>query len=297
MTLAEACCREYEAEVNMRWRDLERSSNVEDRRGGGGRRGVPVKGAAGAVVLLVVMVAGYYGIDLTPMLSGTGLMESPAPTSEQYRPSAQEQELAEFVFRMLATTEKVWGSMVQGYKPPRLVLYTGTTHTACGAGQAETGPFYCPADNNVYIDLSFYNEMKSRMGGGGDFALGYVLAHEIGHHVQNQIGTAQKVREMQARVGKADANRLSVMMELQADCYAGVWGHAVDQAGILEAGDLAEALNTAAAIGDDRLQRQSTGRVMPDSFTHGTSQQRYAWFKRGFDSGDPRVCNTFENVR
>ncbi len=282
----------------MRWRNLERSSNVEDRRGsGGGRRGMPVRGAAGAVVMLVVMVAGYYGIDLTPMLSGTGLVEDPAPAASGYKPSAQEQELADFVSRILATTEKVWGARVNGYTPPRMVLFTGSTRTACGEGRAATGPFYCPADKTVYIDLSFYGEMQRRMGGGGDFALGYVLAHEVGHHVQNQVGTAGKVRELQARAGKADANRLSVMTELQADCYAGVWGHDVEQAGLLEAGDLAEALNTASAIGDDRLQRQSTGRVVPDSFTHGTSKQRYAWFKRGFDSGDPQLCNTFEAQR
>ena len=158
------------------------------------------------------------------------------------------------------------------------------------------GPFYCPADKNVYIDLSFYNDMERKLGGGGDFALGYVLAHEVGHHVQNELGIAQEVRNRQSGATRTEANRLSVMLELQADCFAGVWGRNMEAQGILEGGDLEEALNTASAIGDDRLQKQSMGRVVPDSFTHGTSAQRLAWFRRGYDSGDPGQCNTFQGI-
>ena len=165
--------------------------------------------------------------------------------------------------------------------------------TGCGTGQSVMGPFYCPADSTVYIDLSFYDEMKNKLGADGDFAQGYVIAHEVGHHVQKLLGIEPKVRQQQQHATQAEANRLSVKMELQADCFAGVWGHNMQQQDILETGDLQEALNAAEAIGDDRLQQQSQGRVVPDSFTHGTSKQRYTWFKRGFDSGDPAQCNTF----
>ena len=173
------------------------------------------------------------------------------------------------------------------------MLYKGTTQTACGYGQSAMGPFYCPGDQKVYVDLAFYNDMKRRMGGGGDFALGYVLAHEVGHHVQYLLGINQKVQQMMSRMSKTDANKLSVRMELQADCFAGVWGSYMKRDGVLEDGDLEKALRTASAIGDDRLQKQSTGRVVPDSFTHGTSEQRLAWFKKGYDSGNPNVCDTF----
>ncbi len=285
----------------MRWRNLDASRNVEDRRGmSGPRRGMALKGGAGTLVLLIVMVAGYYGIDLTPMLSGVGA-DAPVSAPARSAPTAQEQELAQFSSVALKTTEDTWGAVFRNsglaYKPARMVLFTGTTETACGYGQSAMGPFYCPADETLYLDLAFYNDMKSRMGGGGDFALGYVLAHEVGHHVQHLLGMDKQVRAAQSRTDKAGANRLSVMMELQADCYAGVWGHAIQQGGILEPGDLAEALNTASAIGDDRLQRQSSGRVVPDSFTHGTSRQRYDWFKRGYDSGDPGICDTFGGQR
>lgn len=281
----------------MRWQDRGESSNVEDRRGmrTGGR--IPVRGKGGALLLLVVIVAGFYGIDLTPLLTGGNIG---APAGIPYTPSEQDQELARFTAVALKTTEDTWGEVFRRsgktYPAPTLVLYSGATETACGYGQSAMGPFYCPADQNVYIDLSFYRDMESRLGGGGDFALGYVLAHEVGHHVQHLLGIAQEVRQRQSGASRAEANRLSVMLELQADCFAGVWGHSMEREGILESGDLEEALRTAAAIGDDRLQKQSTGRVVPDSFTHGTSRQRYAWFKRGFDSGDPNQCNTFKGI-
>ena len=288
----------------MRWQNRDSSSNVEDRRGessgGGFRGGIPIRGKGGIVVLIIVLVAGYYGIDLTPLLTGdTGSLQ-PQVTQQETRPakeSSEEAELARFTSVALKKTEDTWGEIFRKaggtYVPPKLVLYRGTTRTACGYGQSAMGPFYCPADRKVYIDLAFYEDMKKKLGGGGDFALGYVLAHEVGHHVQNLVGTSSKVTELESRASKVDANRLSVRLELQADCYAGVWGHYMQRDGILEAGDLEKALNTAAAIGDDRLQREATGRVVPDSFTHGTSEQRLTWFRRGFDTGKPGACNTF----
>ena len=201
---------------------------------------------------------------------------------------------------ILADTEDTWGAifkdMGRQYAQPKLVMYRGATRTACGTGQSVMGPFYCPADSTVYIDLSFYDEMQSKLGAGGDFAQGYVIAHEVGHHVQKLLGIESKVRQLQQNASQAEANRLSVKMELQADCFAGVWGYNMQKQDYMETGDLQEALNAAEAIGDDRLQQQSQGRVVPDSFTHGTSQQRYTWFKRGFDSGDPAQCNTFGNA-
>lgn len=198
---------------------------------------------------------------------------------------------------MLASTEDVWQTefkkLGKQYQQPKLVIYRNGTSTACGQGKAFMGPFYCPADNKIYIDLSFYNDMKTKLGAGGEFAQGYVVAHEIGHHVQHLLGIEQQVRKLQQGVSTKEANKLSVKLELQADCFAGVWGHNMDKEGILDDGDLQSALNAAQAIGDDRLQQQSQGRVIPDSFTHGTSQQRYFWFKKGFETGDINSCNTF----
>jgi predicted metalloprotease len=265
-----------------------------------------VTGKAGLLVMVVVMVAGYYGIDLTPLLTGqmevsSGQSQVPAQRSS-YQPSAQEQELAKLSSRVLKSTEEVWSAIFQksgqAYSYPKMVLYSGSTPTACGYGQSAMGPFYCPGDKKLYIDLSFYEDMKTKLGGGGDFALGYVLAHEVGHHVQNELGIASQVQRAQQQAGsKAQANKLSVRMELQADCLAGVWGHYMQRQGVLEAGDLEKALKTAAAIGDDRLQKMSTGRVVPDSFTHGTSERRLYWFKRGFDSGEAGKCDTFSTNR
>ncbi len=280
----------------MHWKDRQESQNVEDRRGRS-MGGLLLNGKMGIVVLIVVIIAGYYGIDLTPLLSSDAVVGS--TTSEPYVPTPQEEEMAKFTSVALKLTEDTWGEIFQKegqtYTPPKLVLYSGVTHTTYGYGQSAMGPFYCPGDETLYIDLSFYQDMKNKLGGGGDFAQGYVIAHEVGHHIQNLMGINQKVRQLQARASQTEANQLSVKMELQADCFAGVWGHAMQKEGILDPGDLETALRTAEAIGDDRLQKQSTGQVVPDSFTHGTSEQRYHWFKRGFDLGDPTACDTFSS--
>jgi len=285
----------------MRWQGRRESDNVEDRRdqssglGGGGRQIRLPRGKGGIILLVVVAIAGYYGYDLTALLTGGGV----APTSQQQQRSVStnDDEAAKFTKVILATTEDTWGKlfkqMNKQYVAPKLVMYRGATRTGCGTGQSVMGPFYCPADQTVYIDLSFYDEMKNKLGADGDFAQGYVVAHEVGHHVQKLLGIEPKVREMQQGASQTQVNQLSVKMELQADCFAGVWGHYMQQENILEAGDLQEALNAAEAIGDDRLQQKGQGRVVPDSFTHGTSEQRYTWFKRGFDGGNPGQCNTF----
>ena len=288
----------------MRWQGRRESDNVEDRRnssgpglgGGGGGFRLP-GGKGGIIILIVVVVAGYYGVDLTSMLTG----EPPVhQQSTQRSISPNDDEAAKFTSVILATTEDTWGQIFQKmgrtYQQPKLVMYRGATRTGCGTGQSVMGPFYCPADSTVYIDLSFYDEMKSKLGAEGDFAQGYVIAHEVGHHVQKLLGIEPKVRQLQQGASQAEGNRLSVKMELQADCFAGVWGNSMQKQEVLDVGDLQEALNAAEAIGDDRLQQQGQGRVVPDSFTHGTSEQRYTWFKRGFDSGDPAQCNTFGNT-
>lgn len=290
----------------MRWQNRRRSDNVEDRQssnssgGLGGSRGgirIPLRGKSGVVILIVIVVAGYYGVDLTGLVTGESMGPSNQQQSQTRKISPQEQQLADFTSVMLASTEDVWQSEFQKlgktYQPPKLVIYRNGTSTACGQGQAYMGPFYCPGDNKVYIDLSFYDDMKTKLGAGGDFAQGYVVAHEIGHHVQHLLGIEQQVRNLQQGKSKKEINQLSVKLELQADCFAGVWGHNMNQEGILDEGDLQSALNAAQAIGDDRLQQQSQGRVIPDSFTHGTSQQRYTWFKKGFDIGDMKSCDTF----
>ncbi|WP_370427630.1 neutral zinc metallopeptidase [Klebsiella pasteurii] len=288
----------------MRWQGRRESDNVEDRRGqsgspmgGGGGFRLP-SGKGGIVLLIIVLVAGYYGVDLTGMLTGEPVSQQQTTTQRSISP--QDEEAAKFTKVILADTEDTWGAifkdMGRQYAQPKLVMYRGATRTACGTGQSVMGPFYCPADSTVYIDLSFYDEMRNKLGAGGDFAQGYVIAHEVGHHVQKLLGIEPKVLQLQQNASQAEANRLSVKMELQADCFAGVWGYNMQKQDYMETGDLQEALNAAEAIGDDRLQQQSQGRVVPDSFTHGTSQQRYTWFKRGFDSGDPAQCNTFGNA-
>ena len=288
----------------MRWQGRRESDNVEDRRGqsgspmgGGGGFRLP-SGKGGIVLLIIVLVAGYYGVDLTGMLTGEPVSQQQTTTQRSISP--QDDEAAKFTKVILADTEDTWGAIFNGmgrhYAQPKLVMYRGATRTACGTGQSVMGPIYCPADSTVYIDLSFYDEMRNKLGAGGDFAQGYVIAHEVGHHVQKLLGIESKVRQLQQNASQAEANRLSVKMELQADCFAGVWGYNMQKQDYMETGDLQEALNAAEAIGDDRLQQQSQGRVVPDSFTHGTSQQRYTWFKRGFDSGDPAQCNTFGNA-
>ncbi|WP_421184479.1 neutral zinc metallopeptidase [Aeromonas hydrophila] len=278
----------------MRWQDRRESNNVEDRRQQGGGGGIPIGGKGRLILLVVVMVAGYYGVDLSPLLSEPTTQSQPQ-RQEMSQPAKD--PLARFTSVMLASTEDAWGEIFQQsgsrYQAPKLVLYRGSTLTGCGQGQSVMGPFYCPADRTVYIDLSFYQEMRDKLGADGDFAQGYVVAHEVGHHVQNLLGIERKMREQQQGLSRAEQNKLSVKLELQADCFAGVWGHYMQREQVLEHGDLEEALNAAQAIGDDRLQQQSQGRVIPDSFTHGSSAQRYAWFKRGFDSGKPASCNTF----
>ena len=283
----------------MRWRGGRRSTNVEDRRGSGrmGRMGPGIK-LGGGMTLIVILIALFLGQDpmaLLSMLSGGGGV---APTQTEGAPPPANNEEAEFISVVLADTEDVWGQIFansgERYQPPTLVLFSDVVQSACGFNSAATGPFYCPPDQNVYIDLGFFRELK-RLGAPGDFARAYVLGHEVGHHIQNLLGTADQVRQAQARASQTQANTLSVLMELQADCYAGVWAHhAHKQRQILEEGDIEEGLRAAAAIGDDRLQRQSGRPVNPDSFTHGSSAQRVEWFKQGLQTGSVRECDTFE---
>lgn len=280
----------------MRWRGGRRSSNIEDRRGKGAGPKL-LGGGIGTIVL--VLVAMYFGVDPTPLLQG--MQESGTASSSGSRPTEEDLKndpLADMVAVVVGDTEDVWNEIfaAQGrrYEPPTLVMFTGATRSACGLGQAAMGPFYCPADRKAYIDLSFYDQMRTRFKAPGDFAQAYVIAHEIGHHVQNLLGISGQVHQMKQQMGQAEANELSVRLELQADCLAGVWAIRADKArNILEAGDVEEALNAASAIGDDTLQRQSRGTVVPESFTHGTSAQRQRWFRTGLGSGDPDVCDTF----
>jgi predicted metalloprotease len=284
----------------MRWRKGRRSSNIEDRRGmrGRGRRGA-LKGGIGTVVI-VLAVSYFLGIDpsvILQMQQGAGI----TTTSTDWKPTQAEQQAADFVSVVLADTEDTWNAIFkkagQVYQEPGLILFSGQVSSACGQASAAMGPFYCPADKKVYIDLSFFDDLKRRHGAPGDFAQAYVIAHEVGHHVQNLLGTSKQVRSAQRGLGKADANILSVHQELQADCYAGLWGYHADRSRqVLEQGDLEEALDAASAIGDDRLQRQASGTVVPESFTHGTSRQRVKWFRRGIESGDVAVCNTFDST-
>jgi uncharacterized protein len=281
----------------MRWRDGRRSSNIEDRRGQG-RSGSIIGGGIGTVVL--VLVAMYFGVDPTMLIEGLESTSSPA-SSTGSQPTAEDLKndpLADMVAVVIADTEDVWREIFAAngrtYKEPTLVLFSGATRSACGVGQAAMGPFYCPTDQRAYIDLSFYADMKQRFRAPGDFAQAYVIAHEIGHHVQNLLGVSAEVRRLQQSMSQVESNQMSVRLELQADCLAGVWANRADKArGILEAGDVDEALNAASAIGDDRLQMQSRGTVVPESFTHGTSEQRVYWFRVGLESGDIDSCDTF----
>lgn len=297
----------------MRWRGNRQSSNIEDRRGhssaslGGGNgllRLLPLvfrllgfKGSAIAVIGLVAY--GYLSGDLSSMLGGMSSQPSSAPSQSQaVRQSAAEKELVEFVSVVLADTEDTWDKLFKQlgsqYQQPRLVLFRQTVKSACGMGSAQMGPFYCPADQKVYIDLSFYDDLQHRHGAPGDFAQAHVIAHEIGHHVQTLTGISAKVHKAKKTLGQKEANKLSVKQELQADCYAGIWAHHADRSrNILQTGDVEEGLNAASAIGDDRLQKQARGYVTPDSFTHGSSAQRVKWFKIGLEQGSIKACNTF----
>ncbi|HJV68602.1 KPN_02809 family neutral zinc metallopeptidase [Ideonella sp.] len=290
----------------MRWEGNRQSENVEDRRdeGGGGGFGLPIGGRGiGLGTVAVALVAGWiFGINpltVLGLLSGnpnTGA--PPAAQAPAHAPPAGDRQAA-FVATVLGITEDVWGQLFQQsgarYRPPHLVLFRGVTPTACGTGQAAMGPFYCPGDQKVYIDLAFYDTLQRQLGAPGDFAQAYVIAHEVGHHVQNLMGITGQVDQRRGRMGQAQANALSVRVELQADCFAGVWAHHADAARqILEGGDVEEALNAASRIGDDALQGQSQGRVVPETFTHGTSAQRVGWFRRGLQSGSVGDCDTFK---
>jgi len=276
----------------MRWRGGRESENVEDRRGGGG---APVALGGGGIVI-VLLLAWLFGADPAALLQQ---VQQNAPQGQQQAPNDPEQEeLVKFVRVVLADTEDVWTDLFtrndRVYQAPRLVLFTGNVESACGFTSSAVGPFYCPADQKVYLDLSFYRELRDRFQAPGDFAQAYVIAHEIGHHVQNLLGISDRVQAERMRVSKEEANELSVRLELQADFFAGVWAHHAQRArNIVEAGDIDDALRCAAAIGDDRLQMQSRGYVVPDSFTHGTSEQRARWFRLGYQTGDMRKGDTF----
>lgn len=280
----------------MRWKTGRRSDNIEDRRGmrvsGRGLAG----GGIGAIIL--TLVALYFGVDPSVVLNQAGKL---APTQEAQAPttfSPEEEQQKDFVSVVLADTEDVWGALFKGsgqsYSPPTLVLYSGAVQSACGFAEAAMGPFYCPGDHKLYLDMSFFNDLAQRHDAPGDFAQAYVVAHEVGHHVQTLLGISDKVNAARSRAGDTAGNALQVRMELQADCFAGVWTyHANQQRQILEPGDVEEALAAAAGVGDDRLQKQARGYVVPDSFTHGSSAQRMRWFSRGMQSGDPAQCDTF----
>lgn len=275
----------------MKWTPGGRSGNLEDRRSSGGiGKGLGIGGTV--IVLALSLITGrnlFSDLGVEPGVGAGGA----AMTAED---SAREEPQVQFVSFVLDDAQNTWSQILQRnnatYEPARLVLFRNSTQSACGVGQSAMGPFYCPLDQKVYIDLGFYNELQKRYGASGDFAQAYVLAHEIGHHVQHLAGTDSKVRQAQAQ-NPAEANQLSVRMELQADCYAGIWANSTNQRGKLEAGDVDEALTAASAVGDDRIQQRSGGSVNVDGFTHGSAAQRAQWFKRGFDSGDPRQCDTF----
>jgi predicted metalloprotease len=275
------------------------SSNVEDRRGVSMGRGI-MGGGIGMIILVVVGML--FGIDPRVILGLAGTVQTVqnqvAPPKVEGAKGPLQDELGKFVSGVLADTEKTWGTLFQQigrtYREPNLVLFTGATPTACGTGQAAMGPFYCPLDQKVYIDLAFYQQLRDRFKAPGDFAQAYVIAHEVGHHVQNQLGIMQKMDQFRRSMSEREANALSVRLELQADCFAGVWAHHAQNRNLLEAGDVEEALRAAAAIGDDTIQRSTQGRIVPDSFTHGSAEQRQRWFMTGMKSGQLAACNTFD---
>ena len=272
----------------MRLRGVNRSRNVEDRRRMSGGKA----GGIGGVGLLVVLALGYFaGVDVTPLLQGQG-----GQTGAPREISAEEERAAEFTSKVLATTEQVWSQVFESqlgrpYRAPTLVLYSGVTQSPCGGASGATGPFYCPADRKAYLDTEFFATMAQQLGARGDFAVAYVIAHEVAHHVQNELGILPQVNQRRQAVGQVEANALTVRLELQADCLSGVWARSVE--GLLEPGDLEEALNAARQIGDDTLQRRAGKVPQPHTFTHGTSQQRQRWFAIGYKSGDPNECDTF----
>jgi predicted metalloprotease len=279
----------------MKWRGRRESGNVEDRRGMSGGGMAVGGGVVGLIIYLLYSFLGGSGEPpVMPDVAGGG-----ETTQQNPQRVAREEDLSKFVKVVLADTEDMWGQLYaeqgQQYQKPTLVLYWDKVQSACGFGSAASGPFYCPGDEKLYIDLSFYDDMQTQLGASGDFAMAYVVAHEVGHHIQNLNGTADKLQEMRDRVSEAEFNRHSVKMELQADFLAGVWAHYAQKQNLLETGDIEEALNAANAIGDDRLQKRSSGTVVPDAFTHGTSAQRMYWFKKGFQTGDISQGDTFSD--
>jgi hypothetical protein len=309
----------------MRWENDRRSDNIEDRRGegggfgggglgfpgglgGGGFRRVGIGGGLGSIAIVVLLL--FMGVDPSVLLDGGSSVSTDRPNIPQPNPTSpgnpsggtqsagRADRMKDFVSVVLADTEDVWQAQFQKigrqYANPRLVLFSGGVRSGCGEASSAVGPFYCPADQKVYIDLSFYDELQRRFGAPGDFAQAYVIAHEVGHHVQRLLGITERVEQQRSRLSTTQANALSVRVELQADCYAGIWAHDAERSKqVVEPGDIDEALNAAAAIGDDRLQRQARGGVNPESFTHGSSEQRQRWFKRGYESGDMNQCDTF----
>jgi len=280
----------------MRWQMGRRSDNIEDRRGVG-MGGVAIGGGIGTVILVVVAM--FLGVDPSVILQGGDTSVSTAPPARERRAAPPEEEqLKDFVSVILADTEDTWTEifrrMNREYRDPSLVLFSGAVRSSCGTAESAVGPFYCPPDQKVYLDLQFFRDLRDRFRAPGEFAQAYVIAHEVGHHVQNLLGISEKVRAMQSRAGEREGNALSVRLELQADCLAGVWANNANRSRqILEQGDVESGLNAAAAVGDDRLQRQAHGTVVPDAFTHGSSNQRVRWFKRGLESGAVRQCDTF----
>ncbi|MFY0483683.1 neutral zinc metallopeptidase [Flavobacterium sp. PLA-1-15] len=283
----------------MKWQGRRESGNLEDRRGMSGGKVVAGGGIIGVIILLITMFGGQDAQNLVPVIEQLNQQQS---TQVERELTPEEIETGKFVDALLTDNEEVWGKIFREngmtYKEPNLVLFTGQVQTACGGATSASGPFYCPGDQKVYMDMDFFKELKSKFGAkGGDFAVAYVVAHEIGHHVQTLLGTSGKVREMQQGMSEAEANKLSVALELQADFYAGVWTHHNQKmTQMLEPGDIEEALSAAEAVGDDAIQKKMQGHVVPDSFTHGTSEQRMYWFNKGFESGDIKQGNTFEKL-
>lgn len=284
----------------MKWQGRRESENVEDRRGGS----VGKVAAGGGIFAVIMLVIGLLmGGDPQQLLSDfvSNSSSQQTSTTQSVKETEEEKALASFVKVTLADNEQIWTDIFaqnkMSYRKPTMVLFRNSTTSPCGQASSQSGPFYCPADEKIYLDLSFFDELTQRLGAHGDFSLAYVIAHEVGHHIQHLLGTTQKMREMQARTNEAGANRLSVALELQADFYAGVWAHYNQKFNqVLEQGDIEEALSAANAVGDDRLQKQSQGYVVPDAFTHGTSEQRMYWFKLGFQTGDLSKGNTFEKL-
>ena len=290
----------------MRWRNGRESDNVEDRRGMSIPRGAKIGGLGGLGLVAVVLIGMFFGIDPSVLLQEVSETQDTSVTTQQSSgpgpgPGAND-EMRKFVSVVLADTEDVWGEtfrkMGRTYEAPKLVLFSQAVESACGMAGSATGPFYCPADHKVYLDTSFFQDLETRFGASGDFAQAYVIAHEVGHHVQTLLGIADKVRGLQSRASASERNKLSVMMELQADCFAGVWANQAHKSRqILESGDIEEGLNAASAIGDDRIQKRSQGRVVPDAFTPGSSAQRVGWFKLGLERGNHQACDTFNANR